>query len=115
MADEQWGVVVNEGKINATGMGSNWWAEMSTRMTHSGVLIELDMTAIIGGTQFMRCDNREDADFAAKHIGEHTHPSVAQVSTLAAARKSIRTAHSKRDDHERGCAYCRNDGRNDRG
>jgi len=107
MSAEQWGVVVNEGKINATGMGSNWWAEMSTRMVHSGVLIELDVAAIVGGTQFMRCDDREAAEFAAGYIGKHTHPSVAKVSTLAAARKSIRTLHAKRQDHERGCAYCR--------
>jgi len=109
MTDEQWGVVVHEGKINATGMGSSWWAEMSTRMVHSGVLIELDVVAIVGGTQFMRCDDREAAEFAAKHIGEHTHPSVTQVSTLAAARKSIRNVHAKRYDHERGCVYCRSD------
>jgi len=106
---EQWGVVVQEGKINATGMGSNWWAEMSTRMAHSGVLIELDVVAIVGGTQFMRCDDRESAEFAAKHIGEHTHPSVANATTLAAARKSIRSVHAKRYDHERGCVYCRPD------
>jgi hypothetical protein len=114
VADDQWGVVVNEVKINATGCGANWWAEMSARMVHTGVLIELDAPAIVGGTQFMRCDDRESAEFAAKHIGEHTHPTAAQASTLAAARKSIRTRHAKRYDHERGCMYCRDDERNDR-
>jgi len=105
--NEQWGVLVSEGKINATGMGSNWWAETSIRMASSGVLITIDSVAIIGGTEFMRCDSREDAEFAAEYIGQHTHPSVAKATTLAAARKAVRAAHARRYDHERGCQYCR--------
>lgn len=109
MSDEQWGVWVDEGKINATGVGANWWAEVSTRMTLNGVLIALDIVAIVGGTQFMRCDSREDAEFAASHIAEHTHRTVVEPMTLATARKKVRTRHTKRSDHadSRSCMYCR--------
>lgn len=109
MSDDQWGVLVDEGKINATGLGSAWWAEQATHMARGGVLTTLDLTAIVGGKQFMLCHTRDDAEFAARHIGEHTHPTVAKATTLAKARASIRTAHAKRDNHEHGCEYCRSE------
>jgi hypothetical protein len=105
---EQWGVLVDEVGIFATGRGSDWWALYSTRMQASGVLITLDVAFIAGALYLMRCEDREAAEFAAEYMGQHVWPKFAKATTLARAQKSIRIQHANRRGHG-VCEYCRPD------
>lgn len=89
MTDEQWGVLVNETGIFASGGGCDWWMQLWANFSTRSHWTELGASAM-GGTWHIGFPSREDADFAREHmIGNGIHASHLKVVTLASARKTI--------------------------
>lgn len=57
---DDWGVFVNETKINASGLGATWWSDFSAAHSRSGRITCLGMT-IVGGHHHVACDSQDDA------------------------------------------------------
>lgn len=90
MSDEQWGVLVNECGVNATSKAADWWAMFWHRFSTAGRITSL-AESIAGGWQFVAYDDRDDADLGRDTMIEQgIAPTHVKVTTLAAARKSIR-------------------------
>lgn len=106
--NDQWGVFVNEVGIFANRGGSDWWVMFCTRYRHTDRITTLELLPVAGGQFFVAYDNKGDAEFGRDSMVEQgIRPGFLKVTTLAAARKAIRTRHAKWDGHEGGCAYCR--------
>lgn len=104
----QWGVFVNEVGIFANRGGSDWWVMFCARYQHTDRITTLELLPVAGGQFFVAYDSKKDAELGRESMaGQGVHPSHLKVTTLAAARKAIRTRHAKWDNHEDGCVYCR--------
>lgn len=107
-APEQWGVFVNEVGIFANRGGSDWWVLFCARFQHTDRITTLELLPVAGGQFFVAYDDKGDAELGrASMVEQGIHASYLKVTTLAAARKTVRTRHGKWEDHENGCVYCR--------
>ena len=75
----QHGVLVNEIRINAVGRAAHWWCSFLAR---SGDRVE-ELQATLGGAVcWVRCDDREHAQWLAAHmIGQGIHASAVRATT----------------------------------
>lgn len=67
MAD-QFVVEVNEGKVEASRQGIDFWLLYRQRFEASGKLIETVPACVIGGRVELGPYNRDDAEFMAEHM-----------------------------------------------
>ncbi|WP_280320114.1 hypothetical protein [Nocardia wallacei] len=106
---EQWGVTVDEcGLFAIGGPGADWWASFLTRMWPTGRIVELDLS-MGGGLFHAAYDDKADAEQGREFmVGRGLHSKCVKVTTLAAARKSVRRSHSTSTRYEPGhsCRYC---------
>lgn len=68
MADSAYVVEVNEGIVDATHQGSEWWYLHRQRFVASGRLTETVGACIIGGKVEIGPYDKDDAEFAADHM-----------------------------------------------
>ncbi|MBM0257366.1 hypothetical protein [Micromonospora sp. 4G55] len=64
-------VEVNEGKVEASRQGIDWWMLFRIRMDGTGRLHETTPPCVIGGVVEVACDSRDDADWLATHMVHH--------------------------------------------
>lgn len=72
-----WVVEVNEGIIEASRQGADFWALHRQRFVASGRLTETKAACIIGGLVEVGPYERDDADFAAGHMIANGVPKTA--------------------------------------
>lgn len=105
----QWGVSVNECALFAVGgAGAHWWSMFLIRMSPVGRIVELDLS-MSGGLYHVAYDDKSEAELGREFmIGRGIHPKIVKVTTLDAARKSVRRSHSTSKSYEPGhtCRYC---------
>lgn len=107
-ATDQWGIFVNEVGIFANRGGSDWWVLFCTRFQHTDRITTLELLPVAGGQFFVAYDDKDDAELGhALMVEQGVRASFLKVTTLAAARKTVRTRHAKYEGHENGCVYCR--------
>lgn len=106
---EQWGVFVDEVKLNAvSGPGADWWALWAARMERGTSRVIILDICIAGAWLHVACDDQEHAEWLHEHmVASGMHPRTVAVKTLAACRKAVRSRHGRYVEHEGGCAYCR--------
>lgn len=61
-------VEVDEGKVEASRQGVNWWLLFRARFATSGRLRETKPACIVGGLVEVACDDRDGADWLAAHM-----------------------------------------------
>jgi hypothetical protein len=85
---DDWGVWVDEVKINATGKGGDWWALFDARFAGTGRITRL-ITSIAGGHHHVACDSREDAAALMETMSaQGIHPKCLRVARLSACRQA---------------------------
>jgi hypothetical protein len=67
-------VEVNEGVVEASRQGCDWWQLHRPRFVASGKLREMKAACIVGGVVELDCDDKETADFMAAHMIGHGMP-----------------------------------------
>jgi hypothetical protein len=63
-------VEVNEGVVEASCMGVTWWYDRRPLLEQSGKLRDVKPACLIAGVVEISCDNKEDAEFMARHMIE---------------------------------------------
>jgi len=106
-AEQQWGVLINEAGVFASGGdGAAWWADQWVRYSPLGRITTLAQS-IGGGTYHWAFDTRADSDFAREHMTDHgIHPSHTKVTTIAAARATVHRSHIKYRQRGPSCPRC---------
>ncbi|AYF29290.1 hypothetical protein CSH63_17825 [Micromonospora tulbaghiae] len=79
-------VEVNEGVIEASRQGVDWWLVFRARYATSGRLRETKPACIVGGLIEVACDDRDDADWLAAHMVDHGGLPRTAVRVKAAAQ-----------------------------
>lgn len=64
-------VQVDEGKVEASRQGVEWWHLFAARYRPTGRLVETKPPCVVGGTVEVACDDREHADWLAAHMVDH--------------------------------------------
>lgn len=68
MTDPAFVVEVNEGVVDATRRGAEWWLLYRRRFNGTGRIRETKPGCIVGGLAEVACGNRSDADWLADHM-----------------------------------------------
>lgn len=78
-------VEVNEGVVEATRQGVDWWNLFRARFAHTDRIRDTKQACIVGGLCEVACDSREDADWlASAMVAEHGLPRTAVRVKVAA-------------------------------
>jgi hypothetical protein len=64
-------VVVNEGVVEASRQGVDWWMVFRLRFEGSDRIREVKPACVVGGVAEVACDDQEGADWLAAHMVEH--------------------------------------------
>ena len=64
-------VEVNEGVVDITRRGSDWWDMFRIRFRDTDRIRDTKPGAVVGGLAEVTCDDREHADWLAAHMVEH--------------------------------------------
>lgn len=64
-------VEVNEGVVDASRQGAEWWHLYRARYARIGRIRETVPGCIVGGKSEVTCDDQEHADWLAKHMVDH--------------------------------------------
>lgn len=64
------GVIVNEGLVEMSGRGVDWWTDFR-RASHPSRFTEITPACVIGGTVRVECDSGQDAANLAEHMVEN--------------------------------------------
>lgn len=77
-------VEVNEGKVEATCMGVDWWILYRHRADQAGRIVETKPACIIAGTVEITCDDQDHATWLADSmVQQHGMPKSAVKVKLA--------------------------------
>ena len=64
-------VEVNEGVVDASGQGTDWWHLFLLRHRGTDRIRETIAGCIVGGKSEVACDDKDSADWLAAHMVEH--------------------------------------------
>lgn len=79
-------VEVNEGKVEASRQGVDWWLLFRARFRGTGRIRATKAACIVGGLAEVACDSRDDADWLAQSmVQDHGMPKSAVRVKVAAA------------------------------
>jgi hypothetical protein len=82
-APKDWGVLVNEVRINATRQGADWWFLFASRFEGTPRMTCLGM-CIAGALWHVACDTKQDAElFAAAMVERGIPKSAVAVKRLS--------------------------------
>lgn len=80
-------VEVNEGVVEASQQGAEWWILFRLRHRHTDRIRETKPACVVGGVCEVACDGREDAEWlAGSMVADHGLPATA-VRVKVAARE----------------------------
>ncbi|WP_328344915.1 hypothetical protein [Micromonospora sp. NBC_00421] len=81
-------VEVNEGVVEASRQGVDWWIAFRVRFKGTGRIVDTKPACVIGGVCEVVCDSRADAEWlAASMVQDHGLPKTAvRVKTAAVCR-----------------------------
>jgi hypothetical protein len=101
---DDWGVFVNEAKVNATQLGAAWWAAFTAAHSRSGRITCLAMS-ITGGHHHVACDSQDGAVVLRDLMtGRGIHPTCTRVARLSACRQQAGRKKSASDARARATA-----------
>jgi hypothetical protein len=79
-------VEVDEGKVEATRQGVDWWMVFRARFEGSDRIRETKAACVVGGVAEVRCDDQEGADWLAAHMVAQGLPRTAVKVKRGGAR-----------------------------